>query len=97
MYNIYCHIYLIKVSRKTSLKIYQTTIASYKKYAQRTNGRSGFFICSKVLEETSYETKAKSPKVYSKELIDIFFERPYCKSEILTTRMKISRITAANI
>jgi len=39
--------------------------------------------------------KAKSPKVYSKELIEILFEHPYCKSEILTTRMKISRITAA--
>ncbi len=39
--------------------------------------------------------KAKAPKVYSKELIEILFEHPYCKSEILTTRMKVSRITAA--
>jgi Fic family protein len=45
--------------------------------------------------EIQDKVKEKAPKVYSKELIEILFEHPYCKSEILTTRMKISRITAA--
>ncbi|HRG10308.1 MAG TPA: Fic family protein, partial [Cyclobacteriaceae bacterium] len=45
--------------------------------------------------EIQDKVKKKATKVYSKELIEILFEHPYCKSEILTTRMKISRITAA--
>ncbi len=45
--------------------------------------------------EIQEKVKAKIPKVYSKELIEILFEHPYCKSEIITTRMKVSRITAA--
>ena len=38
--------------------------------------------------------KAKAPKAYSKELIELLFEHPYCKTEYLTERFKISRITA---
>jgi Fic family protein len=45
--------------------------------------------------EIQDKVNKNAPKVYSKELIEILFEHPYCKSEILTTRMKISRITAA--
>lgn len=48
----------------------------------------------KLFHEIQDKVKEKAPKVYSKELIEILFEHPYCKSEILTTRMKISRITA---
>ncbi len=39
--------------------------------------------------------KKEAPKAYDKELIEILFEHPYCKTEILTTRLKISRITAS--
>ncbi|MEQ8364301.1 MAG: Fic family protein [Cyclobacteriaceae bacterium] len=48
-----------------------------------------------LFAEIQEKVKSKSPKVYSKELIEILFEHPYCKSEIITARMKISRITAA--
>lgn len=48
-----------------------------------------------LFTEIQEVTKKKIPKTYSKELIEILFEHPYCKSEILTTRMKISRVTAA--
>ncbi|CAN5521716.1 Fic/DOC family N-terminal domain-containing protein [soil metagenome] len=39
--------------------------------------------------------KKKMPKSYRKELIELLFEHPYCKSEYLTKRLDISRITAA--
>lgn len=45
--------------------------------------------------EIQGKVSKRAPKVYRKELIEILFEHPYCKSEILTTRMKISRITAS--
>lgn len=39
--------------------------------------------------------KKNAPKSYSKELIELLFEHPYCKNEYLTTRLGVSRITAA--
>ncbi|HVA98941.1 MAG TPA: Fic family protein [Bacteroidia bacterium] len=39
--------------------------------------------------------KKKKSKIYSKELIELLFEHPYCKSEYLTERFSISRITAS--
>jgi Fic family protein len=39
--------------------------------------------------------KKKVPKSYSKELIEILFEHPYCKAEYLIKRLEISRITAS--
>jgi len=36
-----------------------------------------------------------APKAYDKELIELLFEHPYCKTEILTKRLQISRITTA--
>lgn len=39
--------------------------------------------------------KKKAPKAYSKELIELLFEHPYCKNEYLTERFGISRITAS--
>lgn len=44
--------------------------------------------------KTQQLVKAKAPKSYSKELIELLFEHPYCKIEYLTERFKISRITA---
>jgi Fic family protein len=41
--------------------------------------------------------KKEAPKAYDKELIEILFEHPYCKTEILTSRLNISRITATNL
>jgi Fic family protein len=37
----------------------------------------------------------KIPKIYNKELIELLFEQPYCKSEYLEKRLSISRITAS--
>ena len=44
--------------------------------------------------KTQEFVKAKAPKSYSKELIELLFEHPYCKTEYLTERLNISRITA---
>jgi Fic family protein len=49
----------------------------------------------KLFVSTQEKVKKEAPKVYDKELIEILFEHPYCKTEILTTRLKISRITAS--
>jgi Fic family protein len=48
----------------------------------------------KLFDATQQKVKKEAPKAYNKELIEILFEHPYCKTEILTTRLKISRITA---
>lgn len=49
----------------------------------------------KLFISTQEKVKKEASKAYDKELIEILFEHPYCKTEILTTRMKISRITAS--
>ncbi len=49
----------------------------------------------KLFISTQEKVKKEAPKAYDKELIEILFEHPYCKTEILTTRLKISRITAS--
>src|SRR5258708_6294059 len=49
----------------------------------------------KLLISTQETIKKEAPKAYDKELIEILFEHPYCKTEIVTTRLKISRITAS--
>ena len=49
----------------------------------------------KLFISTQEKIKKEVPKAYDKELIEILFEHPYCKTEILTTRLKISRITAS--
>jgi len=48
-----------------------------------------------LFEKTQEKIKQKAPKVYSKELVELMFEHPYCKAEILTNRLHISRITAS--
>jgi cell filamentation protein, protein adenylyltransferase len=45
--------------------------------------------------KTQELVKKKAPKVYSKEFIELLFQHPYCKTEYLTERMGISRITAS--
>lgn len=50
---------------------------------------------SRLFTETQEKVKQKAPKSYSKELIELLFEHPYCKSEYLTGRLGISRITAS--
>lgn len=49
----------------------------------------------KLLSSTQEKIKKEAPKVYNKELIEILFEHPYSKAEILTSRLNISRITAS--
>lgn len=49
----------------------------------------------KLFLRTQEQIKEATPKGYSKELVEILFEHPYCKAEILTSRLKISRITAS--
>jgi Fic family protein len=49
----------------------------------------------KLFVSVQEKIKKEAPKAYDKELIEILFEHPYCKIEILTTRLKISRITAS--
>lgn len=50
---------------------------------------------NKLFLRTQERMKASAPKMYSKELIEILFEHPYCKAEILVKQLKISRITAS--
>lgn len=49
----------------------------------------------KLFTSTQEKVKREASKAYNKELIEILFEHPYCKTEILTTRLRISRITAS--
>jgi Fic family protein len=49
----------------------------------------------KLFISTQEKIKKEASKVYDKELIEILFEHPYCKTEILVKRLKISRITAS--
>ena len=49
----------------------------------------------KLFTATQEKIKKEAPKAYDKELIELLFEHPYCKTEILTRRLQISRITAS--
>lgn len=50
---------------------------------------------NQLFSKTQELVKKNAPKTYSKELIELLFEYPYCKSEYLTKRLGISRITAS--
>lgn len=39
--------------------------------------------------------KTKAPNLYNKEILELLFEQPYCKIELLVERLGISRVTAA--
>jgi Fic family protein len=56
---------------------------------EQVNDISELFI--KIQEKV----KREAPKLYRKELIELLFEHPYCKSEYLTERLGISRVTAS--
>lgn len=49
---------------------------------------------SQLFIKTQELVKTKAPKSYRKELIELLFEHPYCKTEYLIERFGISRITA---
>jgi len=50
---------------------------------------------NQLFNQTIELAQNKIPKIYSKELIELLFEQPYCKSEYLEKRLSISRITAS--
>ncbi|MEO6903529.1 MAG: Fic family protein [Bacteroidia bacterium] len=50
---------------------------------------------NQLFTKTQELVKKKAPKVYSKELIEVLFEHPYCKNEYLIERLGISRVTAS--
>jgi Fic family protein len=50
---------------------------------------------NQLFNQTIELAQNKIPKIYSKELIELIFEQPYCKSEYVEKRLSISRITAS--
>ena len=50
---------------------------------------------NQLFAKTQGKVKKELPKSYNKELLEIIFEHPYCKTEYITTRLNITRITAA--
>lgn len=49
----------------------------------------------KLFDQTRDLVQERMPKIYKRELIELLFEQPYCKSEYLEKRLGISRITAS--
>jgi Fic family protein len=49
----------------------------------------------KLFQATQEKIRKEAPAAYDKELIEILFEHPYCKIELVTARLGISRITAS--
>jgi Fic family protein len=49
----------------------------------------------KLFSSTQEKMKKKAERSYSKELLELLFEHPYCKIEYVTDRLKVSRITAS--
>lgn len=63
--------------------------------SRRTMDRIGRILAA--LDETLQEAKEKLPsRVYSKELIELLFEQPYCKVKFLVDRGIAKRQTAAD-
>lgn len=50
----------------------------------------------RLMEDYRERVRQKLPKVYSHELIDLLFERPYCKAGFLAERSLAHRQTASN-
>ena len=48
-----------------------------------------------LLDETVEDVKAKLPKIYSRELVDMLFEQPYCRGKNLVDAGIASRNTAS--
>jgi len=49
----------------------------------------------KLFHNTQEKIRKEAPGAYDKELIEILFEHPYCKTEMITKRLKVSRVTAS--
>ena len=49
----------------------------------------------KLFDIIQEQAKEKAPTSYSKELIELLFEQPYCKNENVTSRLSVSRLTAS--
>lgn len=65
--------------------IEQTSLETIK----QVNDITGLF------RETMDVAKKKAPQAYSKELIEVLFEQPYCRIETLINRLSISRRSAS--
>ena len=50
---------------------------------------------NKLINNTINIVKEKSPRIYSKDLIEVLFEQPYCKIDFLVDRMNIERKAAS--
>lgn len=50
---------------------------------------------NKLMNEAVNIVREKSPRIYSKDLIEVLFEQPYCKIEFLVDRLKIERKAAS--
>lgn len=50
---------------------------------------------NQVFEKIQEKVKKRIPKVYSKDLIELLFEHPYCKIEYVIDRLEVSRVTAS--
>ena len=50
---------------------------------------------NKLFDSTIEKVKAEAPKVYSKELVEVLFEQPYCRIEHLMSRLNCSRRSAS--
>lgn len=50
---------------------------------------------NKLFDATVTKVKKEAPKVYSKDLIEILFEQPYCKIEIITSKLRVERKAAS--
>ena len=49
----------------------------------------------KLMDDMIQNVKAKRPKIYSKELVEILFHQPYCRISTLEKNLKITRFTAS--
>lgn len=50
---------------------------------------------NKLMNETVNIVKTQYPRIYSKDLIELLFEQPYCKIDFLVDRMNIERKAAS--
>jgi Fic family protein len=57
--------------------------------------RSKMMQIRALVEKTQQEVKDKLPKIYSKDLVELLFEYPYCKRSFLEARSLGSRNTAS--
>lgn len=48
-----------------------------------------------LLEKTIEKVKLKSPKIYSRELVELLFHQPYCRIYAMEKHLNISRFTAS--